>query len=444
MGLAAAAETRIRTERGRQFEKIAIANPKLCRIVTPKLTRYIPHVPTVKQSAFLTLNCQEAFYGGAASGGKSDALLMAALQYVDVPGYAALLLRRTFRELSLPKALLSRAQEWLGPTDAKYSPSKYTWTFPHSGATITFGYLQHEHDVYQYDSAEFQFIGFDELTQFTETQYKFMFGRLRRTKNLPVPLRQRAASNPGGVGHLWVKGRFVSNRKKERIFIKAVRQDNPYIDQEEYTRSLAELDPVTRRQRDEGDWDAEYQGSMFKRPWFHKIQAAMPVGNRKVRFWDCAGTPGGGDFTVGALVSTDDDGLFYVEDIVRGQWGSHDVEKVIVTTAKMDGDEVMVRFEQEPGSSGKAVVEGYVRKLAGWDAKGIPSTGSKLTRLKPFAAQCEAGNVVMASAPWNSEFIDELCTVPNSSHDDIADATGGAFNELTKGDGGEFMGFSFL
>ncbi len=442
--MASLVEPRERTARGIQFEKIARENPRLCRIVTPKLTRYIPHVPTVKQSAFLTLNCKEAFYGGAASGGKSDALLMAALQYVDIPGYAALLLRRTFRELSLPKALLSRAQEWLGPTDAEYSPSKYTWTFPHSGATITFGYLQHEQDVYQYDSAEFQFIGFDELTQFTETQYKFMFGRLRRPKSLPVPLRQRAASNPGGVGHLWVKGRFVTNRKPERIFIKAVRRDNPYIDQDEYTQSLAELDPVTRKQRDEGDWDAEHQGSMFKRPWFSKIQSVMPVEVRKVRFWDCAGTPGGGDYTVGTLLSTDDDGMFYVEDVIRGQWGPRDVEKIIITTSKIDGDDVMIRIEQEPGSAGKSLVDGYVRKLAGWDVKGIPATGSKITRLKPLAAQCEAGNVVLASAPWNSDFIDELCTIPNSSHDDIADATAGAFNELTKGEDAGFMGFSFI
>lgn len=429
-------------ERAAYYRKLAIQNPKLCRVITPKLTKYIPHKPTVKQNAFLILDMLEAFYGGAASGGKSDALLMAALQYVDIPGYSALLLRRTFRELSLPKAIMARSIEWLANTDAHWSPAKYTWTFP-SGATLTFGYLMREQDVYQYDSAEFQFIGFDELTQFSETQYRFMFSRCRRPKTLKVPLRLRAASNPGGVGHLWVKDRFVKYKTRDRIFIKALRRDNPHIDQDEYTKSLAELDEITRKQRDEGDWDAEYQGSMFKRPWFKHFLAATPVGMRKVRFWDLASTDGGGDWTVGALVGTMDEGTYFVEDIKRGQWGPHDVETVVKQTAQLDGEDVTICIEQEPGASGKTVIAQYIRMLAGWDVKGTPASGAKMTRYKPFAAQAEAGNVTLQSDAWNSEFIDELCTVPNSSHDDQADAVCGAFNELAT-TVGEECGISFL
>ena len=93
-------------------------------------SRYIPHRPTTKQAAFLALTEREALYGGAAGGGKSDALLMAALMFADVPGYAAILFRRTFADLALPQALMARAHEWLQGTDAHWNERDKTWTFP--------------------------------------------------------------------------------------------------------------------------------------------------------------------------------------------------------------------------------------------------------------------------------------------------------------------------
>jgi len=184
---------------------------RLERLTTPRLTRYIAHRPTPPQTAFLLLECREAMYGGAAGGGKSDALLMAALQYVDVENYAALLLRKSYSDLSLPAALIPRAAEWLTTTDAKWNGAEHVWRFP-SGASLSFGYLDTEADKYRYQSAEYQFIGFDELTQFSESQYTYMFSRLRRLKGSNVPLRMRGASNPGGYGHEWVKQRFITRR----------------------------------------------------------------------------------------------------------------------------------------------------------------------------------------------------------------------------------------
>ena len=122
------------------LRQLVRSNPSL---VTPRTTKYIPQAATPKQSAFLLLPHLEALYGGQAGGGKSSALLMAALQYVDVPGYAALLLRRTYADLSLPGALMDRAADWLQPTDAHWNDTAKTWTFP-SGATVTFGYLETE------------------------------------------------------------------------------------------------------------------------------------------------------------------------------------------------------------------------------------------------------------------------------------------------------------
>ena len=120
------------------------------------------------------LDTEEAFYGGAAGGGKSDCLLMAALQYVDIPDYAAILFRKTYADLTLPGALMDRARDWLSGTDARWKDEEKTWLFP-SGASITFGYLENEQDKFRYKSAEFQFCGFDELTQFSETQYTYLF-----------------------------------------------------------------------------------------------------------------------------------------------------------------------------------------------------------------------------------------------------------------------------
>jgi len=180
---------------------------------------------------------------------------MSALQYADVPNYAALLLRRSFRDLNQPDALIPRSKEWLSGK-AQWNQQSQRWTFA-SGSTLTFGYLENPDDVYQYQGAAFQFVGFDELTQFRENDYRYLFSRLRRLQKLDVPIRMRAASNPGGRGHDWVKRRFVADSKEPTAeFIPATLDDNPHLDREAYRKSLDLLDPTTRAQLLAGSWDA--------------------------------------------------------------------------------------------------------------------------------------------------------------------------------------------
>ena len=221
----------------------------------PTLQTYWPNLwsATAKQAAFLLLGEREAFFGGAAGPGKSDALLAGALQYADVPGYAALILRRTYSDLALPGAIMSRAKEWLYGK-AHWADKTYTFTFP-SGATLTFGYCEGEDDVFRYQGTEAQYIAFDELTQFSKTQYEYLFSRLRGT--VDVPLRMRSASNPGGVGHGWVKNRFITQRPPGVVFVPSRLEDHPDENfKANYRLSLQNLGEVRRKQYEEGDWDA--------------------------------------------------------------------------------------------------------------------------------------------------------------------------------------------
>lgn len=198
---------------------------------------------------------------------------MAAAQFVDVPGYSALLVRRTFPDLNKPGGLIPRSKEWWSGK-ASWNAQQKEWTFP-SGAKVSFGYLERDDDVYQYQGAEFQFVGIDELTQHTSFRYRYLFSRIRRPREGPlsqVPLRMRAGTNPGGKGHDWVKARWGLRGKlgaspcPGRAFIPAKLEDNPSLDQEEYVRSLAHLDPLTLAQLLDGDWDAIADGR-FQASW---------------------------------------------------------------------------------------------------------------------------------------------------------------------------------
>lgn len=399
----------------------------------PAWTKYIPHLPHEKQRLFLALLCKEALYGGAAGGGKSDAMLMAALMYVDVPGYAAIIFQRALTDFALPGGLIDRAHDWLGGTDAKWDDGTKTWTFP-SGATLTFGYIKNYRDCLRYKSTEFQFIGFEELTRYVEKEYRYLFSRLRKNEDLDVPLRMRGVTNPGDIGHEFVKQRFiVEGAKYGRVFISAKVDDNPYLNREEYKESLNELDAATREQLLNGDWDVQVGGTLFKREWFTGTFKEAPARMRLVRFWDLAATaPAPGkdpDWTASALVGFRD-GIYYVFDVRRIQATPAGVEKFVLATALEDrlryGRGVETYIEQEPGSAGVNVIDHYRRRvLVGFACRGKRSTGKKSEYAKPVSAAAEAGNVLLKEGgKWHTEFLDEavLFDGDGKSHDDQVDA----------------------
>ncbi len=225
----------------------------------------------------------EALYGGAAGGGKSEFLLAEALRQVHIGYYRAIIFRKTVPE---QEDLISRSQELYGPAfpRARYNVTNRVWTFP-SGAKVYFGNMQHTKDRLKYQGRHFDFVGFDELTHFTEEEYKYLFSR---TRSSGPGLRTyiRSTANPGGPGHIWVKARFVSVAKpgttvwervkvnmpggevlemeKDRIFIPSSVFDNPILmrNNPDYVASLAMMPEAEKNALLYGDWDS-FSGQVF-------------------------------------------------------------------------------------------------------------------------------------------------------------------------------------
>ena len=403
---------------------------------------FCPEEPSINQKVFLRTNSIEALFGGAAGGGKSSALLMSALQYVDVPNYSAILFRRTFADLSLPGALMDRFKSWAALyDDIHWNNNSYQATFP-SGARVSFGYLNNTGDYLRYKGSEFQFIGMDEVTEIRESDYRYMFSRLRRPASGPlssVPLRMRSASNPAPN---WVRQRFIVEGKTEgRIFVPSKLTDNPGIDAVSYRQALQALDPIERRRLEEGDWWSTTLGTLFDRTSIVIIDdneiPQITSSARAVRFWDLAATEPNHsnpnpDWTVGTLMLFDQ-GIAYVLDVKKARVRGEKVEELIARTAYEDGKGVPIRMEQEPGSSGKALMDQYARYVVpGYDFAAIRSTGDKVTRARPFAAAAANGNVRVVRGTWLSDWLDEFSSFPEAcDHDDQVDSAVGAFTHLT-------------
>jgi predicted phage terminase large subunit-like protein len=175
------------------------------------------------------------------------------------------------------------------------------------------------------------------------------------------------------------------------------------------------------------------------------IGTPPPMSDRRwvmvVRFWDKAGTQGGGAWTEGLKMgryrpdgapADGSEDVWWVLDVVRGQWDAGERERVIVETARRDGRAVRVGVEQEPGSGGKESAQLTVKRLAGYRVVAIPATGTKEDRADMWASLVNVGAFCMAPAGWNDAFVDELRYFPHSQYRDQVDAGSGAFSVLSR------------
>lgn len=383
----------------------------------------------------------------------SDALLMAALQWVHVPGYTAILFRNTYADLALPGALMDRAKEWFSEyPELKSTDKGQKWVFP-SGATIVFGYLDKPDDHLRYKGMEAQFIGFDEVTEMREQHYKYLFSRMRKPSVesghplAKVPIRARSATNPAPN---WVRTRFIEEGKeKGRIFVSSGHRDNPFINHEDYEESLKNLDAVDYARLADGDWYADEPGAYFERDWFKIVNyedlPEQALANR-VRYWDTASTEvhegnKDPDWTAGALCSLYQ-GFLFIHDIQHFRADPYGVEKRISRTALEDGPEVKIRMEKEPGASGKIVIDHYARHiLLGYDFDGHPAIKNKESRFATWRGHARKGNVILVKngqSRWHQDFLEEATTygAVTEAHDDQLDSVSGAWEILTGIGGG--------
>lgn len=171
------------------------------------------------------------------------------------------------------------------------------------------------------------------------------------------------------------------------------------------------------------------EGVMFPRDMI-KIVDAAPVECRRMRYWDKAGTEGGGKYTAGVRMAIDENNIIYIEDVVRAQHEALARRRLMRTTAELDGHAVRQKVEREPGSSGKDSAADDVRNLAGYSVTEEPASGDKVLRADPLASQWQAGNVRLVRGNWNKPYLDELEGFPHGAFKDQVDASSGAYNDL--------------
>jgi hypothetical protein len=236
--------------------------------------------PTAKQERFLQVpfDVDEAGYGGALMAGKSDVLMLMPLiyQFHENPKFKGLFLRRTYPELE--QEIIPRSQEFYPSTGAVYNVGRHRWEWP-NGAMDIFGHLKDEKDVKKYDTGQFPLIRWDEATSFTGFQYEYITIRRNRAPvGSGLPSFTRWGSNPGNVGHIYFRKRFIDpcktggkilrdpNTGSKRIFIPATAQDNPHAREEnpKYFKRLNEISSeAERRAMILGDWYT-FEGQVFE------------------------------------------------------------------------------------------------------------------------------------------------------------------------------------
>src|SRR5210317_833764 len=381
-------------------EQCAAALEQLCPRVYGN--PWIPHWPLPAQQVFLGLHLSsptdrvfQALYGGSAGGGKSDALLMAAAQYAwNEPDFAGILFRRTFTDLTQPGALLDRAMEWWIPKGAHWDGTNKVFRFP-NGGKVAFAYLFKPNDHLRYQGAEYQFTGWDELTQWpTAAPYEYVgISRVRRGSDSRIPLRTLAASNPGGPGHDWVARQFIGGidpdtgqrAPPQHRYVPARIADNPYLDRDAYVAGLEHLHPTVRKQLLDGDWTAREPGDYFRAEWFGPLlepeEYPVPSGDSiRIRWWDLAASERQGSArTAGVLMARMRSGVRVVlhATAFRATPGKRD--DLIVQQAKIDGRATVVGVEIEGGSGGPAQFEALRKRLSSQGYKVVGARPRVLT-----------------------------------------------------------------
>lgn len=425
------------------MNKMQVRRIKLPNGGTFILNEYMPHFPTAKQAAALVAcnRGERVLYGGAAGGGKTDCLLMAALQDVHIPGYKAVVIRRTYPQLAGEDGVMARAKQWgWASKGATWSERHSMWTFP-SGAVIAFKHLDLQKHADDYQGKEYHFVGLDEVTQWADENLAlYPATRLRRSQAVAqagVRLRFLATANPGGPGHGWVKRRWISHPQPDHRFVAAKMQDNPHLDIAEYDKGLRSQGSLVYSRLAQGNWDVAEGGIFAQAQWRYVREA--PTGTRWIHSIDLASTDGRkSDYTASGFIGLGPDGRLYIRDMTqwREQWpGTRARLKRII----LNNPEPVV-IEAIGGFRVAASDLTHDPDLMGVTIRSITHKASKVDLASRWAVWAEEGRVCLVDGGYISEFVDQASTFPLSKHDDMIDVVSQGFNALSKPQGRATMG----
>lgn len=434
------------------------------------------------QTDFLSSSADIVFYGGAAGGGKTFGLLMEPLRHSHNKSFRAVTFRRTFPQITNPGGLWDESVTLYPLLGADSNQTELSWRWP-SGAKHQFAHMQHAKNRLDWQGSQIALLNFDELPHFERIMFFYMLSRLRSTSGVRPYIR--ATMNPvppddetGGWVHEFVgwyidedgwaipercgvirwfvvvddtlrwadsaeeiRADYPKIEPKSFTFIKSSVYDNEILLRQnpEYLANLMAL-PLVERERLLGDKDRggnwlvkPTAGKVFNRSWF-EIVDAVPAGGRTIRFWDLAASEkklakDDPDFTASIKMRRVGD-MYYIIDCFDEQIDPASTDTAIINLAGQDGRPVVIRWEEEGGASGKRDSRNIVRLLAGYDAQGIKPQGDKLLRARGLSAQALAGNVKLLRGAWNERWLTHMHGQPDLAHDDIMDASSGAFNEL--------------
>lgn len=425
------------------------------------------------QTQFCRSMAKIVIYGGAAFGGKSYGILLEGQRNIRHPRYNGVIFRRERPQITAGGGLWDTASQIYPYTGGVATQGNLMYRWP-SGAYIKFTHLQLEDDKLSHQGAQYVFVGWDELTHFTETQFWYLFSRCRPPTGYNGPCYMRATCNADADS--WVRNliswwldeetgladysksgviRYFT-RFDERIswvdadwmdqdgnpptsitFIPAKVDDNKIglkVDPA-YRSNLLAQDKVTRERLLIGNWNITYRGGMFDPTWF-RVEDELPAGIKLMRYWDLAATEkkkedDDPDFTAGALCGFDSSGELWIADMQHFRQTPARVEKRIQQTAEIDGHNVPISIEEEKGGSGKYVSSHFQRNvLRGFEVHPDPVSGDKVDRAKPWCALAERGHVHIIRGPWNRSFLAECGSFPLAKKDQV-DAVSGAVRKLT-------------
>lgn len=432
------------------------------------------------QTVFCGTPADIAIYGGAAGGGKSYGLLIDPLRHYNNSDFGGIIFRKTAVQVRNEGALWDESMKIYPLLKACPRESLLEWKFP-SGMSMGFSHLEYDKDVLNFQGAQIPWMGFDELTHFSEKQFFYMLSRNRSASGVKPKIRATCNPDPdswvrkfidwwigpdgfaiksrSGLIRWFIRrndeivwadskeelyaqfGRGPEVQPKSVTFIAAKLTDNKILmlNDPAYHGNLLALNRVDRARLLDGNWNIRATaGTVFRREWFPVLDTIPGGFIQVVRFWDRAATKPNEtnkdpDWTRGLKLLKYPNGTFLIADLKSMQDTPGQVEHLVKNVASHDGHGVKIMSQQDPGSAGVSEAEHFIKMLAGYNVDVMTTSKDKLTRAKPVSAQAEWGNVFVLRAPWNEALFTELENFPDGPHDDIVDVLSGAFNELIGG-----------